>query len=106
MIMRRTHCRFCKKELDVGYCLPNCPYHYTANSDGWDFYTGKYWVDVYHSYSNIYYKIEGITMRYPFINNRGATAGLHNLNGKIAELPFQILPDASEDDIAVYLTFT
>ncbi len=88
-----THCKFCKTELAGILCFnANCKFGYMALNNGtvdvWDFTVGKYFIDVFPSYTRIYL-------------NNGKTFD-HTLIGSV---DFQILPDATEEDINVYITF-
>ncbi len=86
-----TKCKFCpNKKLDNGYC-GNCKYHYQAflnNEEWWMFETESFFIDVYSSRSVIF-----------FINAKKE-------NQKIGEIPIQIIPETTEEEIKLYLAFS
>lgn len=106
--MKYTHCKFCINKLlnEYGFCCDPCPYNYVSstkiNGDGWDFYAGKYWVDVYSTFSIIYENPFGLGK--PELR-RAARPLVGTLNEIIA-VRIQIFPDAGEETIDTIIAFS
>jgi hypothetical protein len=94
------YCKFCidkpmilGRVVEIKYSCRHCPNNYKRwdnGGNGWMFIHEKYTVDVYSNFSQV------------FFTKRSAH---HESGDFVCEFRFQLLPDTTDADIDLYITF-